>query len=322
MKRYRQLSFLNGLAPVGRPDPDADALRCRPGVEYHELGVREILNRSANRRLPFVWTINPYRGCEFACAYCYARYTHSFLDLNQWKDFEEKIFVKRGAAQSLRRKLRRAALADEPIAFGTATDPYQPAEHHYRVTRSLLEEMLHFEGLQFSITTKSPIILRDLELLRELGKRHDVRVNVSITSLDAKLTRKIEGHAPTPAARVRTVDKLVRGGVHTTIFCMPILPAINSDAETLEPLFKAGREAGARNILPNALYLRKEIREPFLDWLDKEFPELGPLYRRLYGDRSYLPRAEQEKLLGDFRKLKAEYGFGHREVKAQKESWR
>ena len=142
MPTYRQLSFLPTLAPAGRPDPDAEALRCRAGVEFHEINVREILNRSANRHLPFVWTINPYRGCEFACSYCYARYTHGFFDLHSWEDFEEKIFVKRGAAGSLRRRLRRAALENEPIAFGTATDPYQPAEHHYRVTRSLLEEML------------------------------------------------------------------------------------------------------------------------------------------------------------------------------------
>lgn len=320
MKRFRQLSFLPGIAAVGRPDPDAEALRCRPGVEYHELRIREILNRSANGRLPFVWTINPYRGCEFACSYCYARYTHAFLDLPRWRDFEEKIFVKRGAARSLRRKLQRAALADEPIAFGTATDPYQPAEHHWRVTRSLLEELLHFEGLQFSITTKSPIILRDLELLSELGRRHDVRVNVSITCLDAALARRLEGHAPAPAARMRTVGKLSRAGIYTTVFCMPILPAINSDADVLRPLFEAARRAGARNVLPNALYLRKEIREPFLSWLEGEFPDLGPLYRRLYDRRSYLPRAEQEKLLGNFRRLKAEYGFSHRDADAQKES--
>mgnify|MGYP001807966779 CR=1 FL=1 len=320
MKRYRQLSFLPVLAPAGRPDPDAEALRCRAGVEFHEINVREILNRSGNRRLPFVWTINPYRGCEFACSYCYARYTHGFFDLHRWEDFEEKIFVKRGAARSLRRKLRRAALANEPIAFGTATDPYQPAEHHYRVTRSLLEEMLEVRGLQFSITTKSPIILRDLELLRELKKRHRLRVNVTITCLDTKLARRIEGHAPTPPARMRTVKKLADAGIYTTVFCMPIMPSINSGEDILGPLFQAARRAGARNILPNALYLRKEIREPFLQWLEEEFPELAPLYGRLYSGRSYLPRAEQEKLLGDFRKLKAEFDSGGRPGSPQKES--
>lgn len=320
MKKYRQLSLLSGLAPAGRPDPDADALRCRAGVEYHEINVREILNRSGNRRLPFVWTINPYRGCEFACSYCYARYTHGFFDLHRWEDFEEKIFVKRGAARSLRRRLRRAALENEPIAFGTATDPYQPAEHHWRVTRSLLEEMLQVRGLQFSITTKSPIILRDLDLLRELKKHHRVQVNVTITCLDANLARRIEGHAPAPAARLRTVRKLARAGIHTTIFCMPIMPYINSGAGILRPLFEAARRAGAGNILPNALYLRKEIREPFLRWLEGEFPELGPRYRRLYGGRSYLPRGDQEKLLGTFRELKAQFGFTRAPAESQKES--
>ena len=320
MKRYRQLSFLPVLAPAGRPDPDAEALRCRPGVEYHELSIREILNRSGNKRLPFVWTINPYRGCEFACSYCYARYTHGFFDLHRWEDFEEKIFVKRGAAGSLRRRLRRAALANEPIAFGTATDPYQPAEHHYRVTRSLLEELLQVRDLQFSITTKSPIILRDIELLRELKKLHRLRVNVTITCLDAPLARRIEGHAPTPAARMRTAGKLVHAGIDTTIFCMPVMPHINSSTAILRPLFEAAHKAGVNNILPNALYLRREIRKPFLEWIESEFPELGPRYRQLYGGRSYLPRAEQEKLLGAFRKLKAEFDFGGRPESPQKES--
>ena len=320
MKKYRQLSFLPVLAPTGRPDPDAEALRCRPGVEYHELSTREILNRSGNKRLPFVWTINPYRGCEFACSYCYARYTHGFFDLHRWEDFEEKIFVKRGAAGSLRRRLRRAALENEPIAFGTATDPYQPAEHHYRVTRSLLKEMLGVRGLQFSITTKSPIILRDLELLRELKKLHRLRINVTITCLDALLARKIEGHAPTPAARMRTAGKLVRAGIDTVIFCMPIMPHINSSTAILRPLFEAAHRAGVNNIFPNALYLRREIREPFLGWIESEFPELGPPYRQLYGGRSYLPRSEQEKLLGAFRKLKAEFDFGGRPGNSQKES--
>lgn len=313
MKRYRQLSFLPVLAPAGRPDPDAEALRCRPGVEYHELSIREILNRSGNKRLPFVWTINPYRGCEFACSYCYARYTHGFFDLHRWEDFEEKIFVKRGAAGSLRRRLRRAALENEPIAFGTATDPYQPAEHHYRVTRSLLEEMLEVRGLQFSITTKSPIILRDIELLRELKKLHRLRVNVTITCLDALLARRIEGHAPTPAARMRTAGKLVRAGIDTTIFCMPVMPHINSSAAILGPLFEAAHRAGIKNIVPNALYLRQEIREPFLEWIESEFPELGPRYRQLYSGRSYLSRSEQEKLLGAFRKLKAQFSFVEKE---------
>ena len=313
MKKYRQLSFLPILAPAGRPDPDAEALRCRPGVEYHELSTREILNRSGNKRLPFVWTINPYRGCEFACSYCYARYTHSFFDLHRWEDFEEKIFVKRGAARSLRRRLRRAALANEPIAFGTATDPYQPAEHHYRVTRSLLEELLQVRGLQFSITTKSPIILRDLELLRELKKLHRLRVNVTITCLDAPLARKVEGHAPTPAARMRPAAKLLRAGIDTAIFCMPVMPHINSNAAILRPLFEAAHRAGINNIVPNALYLRREIREPFFGWLESEFPELGQRYRQLYGGRSYLPRGEQEKLLAGFRKLKAQFSFVEKE---------
>ena len=181
------------------------------------------------------------------------------------------------------------------------------------MTRSLLEELLQVRGLQFSITTKSPIILRDIELLRELKKLHRLRVNVTITCLDAPLARRIEGHAPTPAARMRTAAKLAHAGIDTAIFCMPVMPHINSSTAILGPLFEAAHRAGVNNILPTALYLRRESRKPFLEWIESEFPELGPCYRQLYGGRSYLPRSEQGKLLAAFRKLKAQFSFIEKE---------
>jgi DNA repair photolyase len=309
MPRYRQLLLFPGLPPVGRPDPDAEAMSCRAGVEYYDLTIRDILNRNSNRRLPFAWTINPYRGCELGCAYCYARYTHGFFDLNDWEDFETKIYVKRGAAESLKRFLKRVEAKREPIAIGTATDPYQPAEHKNRVTRSLLEVFRRCSGLVLSITTKSPLILRDLDLLAELKELHDLKVHVTITTVDSCLARKLEPYAPDPRARLRTVSKLALEGIPTSIFCMPVMPGINDGEGVLRPLFHAARESRAEDVIPNTLFLRPAARARFFPWLEEEFPELLPRYQALYGKNDYLPKAEAKRILSIFEMLHEKSGF-------------
>ena len=167
-------------ATLGPLEPAALSLGCRGDVEYLDMPVREILNRNRGSRLPWQWTMNPYRGCEFACTYCYARYTHDYLGLDPRREFESKIFVKSGAREALERRLRRASLRGESIAIGTVTDPYQPAERRHGVTRSLLEGLRAAAGLDLSISTKSPLILRDLPLLAELDRRHTVTVNVTV----------------------------------------------------------------------------------------------------------------------------------------------
>ena len=303
------LPILPLAPPLGRPNPDAEALRSRAGVEYHEIGVRDILNRSTSSKLPFQWTINPYRGCEFACTYCYARDTHGFLDLHRWQDFERRIFVKRGADRALRRQLRKGDLRGQAIAIGTATDPYQPAEHHYRVTRSLLKVFLEFQGLDLSITTKSPLVARDLELLMELDRRHVVSVNMTVTTADPSLARRIELHAPDARARLRTVKRLSEQGVATNIFCMPLMPGINDGEETLRPLMEAAREAGATDVLAAPLYFKPKARARFLGWLEEEFPRLVPQYRRLYGWRDHLKDSQKDLIKAPFRRLRLEYGF-------------
>jgi DNA repair photolyase len=295
---------------VGRPDPDAQALRCRSGVEYHEISTREALNRCTSTRMPFDWTLNPYRGCEFGCTYCYARYTHRFFDLVQWQDFETKIFVKKDAPRALRRQLRRRDLRGQAIAIGTATDPYQPAEHHYGITRSLLEVFREVEGLKLEITTKSPLIARDLDLLAELDQRHVVSVNMTITTVDPTLARRIEQHAPDPRARIRTVEKLAQEGIATTIFCMPLMPGINDGEASLRPLMEAARDAGAVDVGAAPLFLRgNSTRSRFLPWLAEEFPHLARRYRALYSWRDHLREPEKELLLAAYRRLKLEFGF-------------
>ena len=296
-------------APIGRPEPAPALLGRRGEVEYLELPTREILNRNRSQRQPWQWTINPYRGCEFACAYCYARYTHGYLGLDPKRDFDTRIFVKQGARVALERRLKRAALRGESIAIGTVTDPYQTAERHHGVTRSLLEALRGAAGLDLSITPRSPLILRDLPLLAELDRRHTVTVNLTVTTADPGLARRIEPQSPDPRARLRTLGALAAEGLATRLFCMPILPRITQGAEVLGPLFKAARAAGAYDVVGSPLFLRAAAKPRFRRWLRDEFPELVPLYRRLYARRSHLKGREHEAIMAEFRRQRLRSGF-------------
>ena len=309
METQATLPLLPVLPPIGRPDPDAMAIRRNAEVEYRPLAVRGILNRNLSSRVPFAWTLNPYRGCEFACTYCYARYTHGFFDLTDWRDFERRIFVKEGAAQALRRKLKRTDLRGQPIAIGTVTDPYQPAERHFGVTRSLLEVFRQAEGLSLTLATKSPLVLRDLDLLVELDRRHAVTVALSVTTLDPALARKIERRAPDPQARMRTLRRLTAAGIATKVYCMPLMPGVNDGEEELEPLFEAARDGGAEDVVASPLFLRSAARARFWPWIEREFPHLKTRYHRLYGRRDYLRSSDSRAMLDTFRRLRTRCGF-------------
>jgi DNA repair photolyase len=294
---------------LGLADSAAGSLGCHGDVEYLQMPVREILNRSRGSHLPWQWTINPYRGCEFACAYCYARYTHGYLGLDPRREFESRIFVKSGGREALRRQLKRASLRGAAIAIGTVTDPYQPAERRHGVTRSLLEALLDAAGLDLSISTKSPLIQRDLPLLGELDRRHTVTVNISVTTADPELARRLEPQAPDPRARLRTVARLAREGIATRLYCMPILPRITDRTPVLAPLLEAARAAGAFDVVGAPLVLRSAARLRFWPWLREEFPHLVDVYRRLYGRRSHLRKSQREDVLADFRRLRLRLGF-------------
>ena len=296
-------------ATLGCAPPAAGALGRHGDVEYLDMPVREILNRNRGSRLPWHWTINPYRGCEFACTYCYARYTHDYLGLDPRREFESKIFVKSGGREALARRLRRASLRGESIAIGTVTDPYQPAERHHGVTRSLLEALRGATGLDLSISTRSPLILRDLPLLAELDRRHTVTVNVTVTTADPELARRIEPQAPDPRARLRAIARLAGEGIATRLFCMPILPRITDGTAVLAPLLEAARKAGAFDVVGAALFLRTAARLRFWPWLHSEFPELVPVYRRLYARRSHLRKRQREDTMSAFRRLRLRLGF-------------
>jgi DNA repair photolyase len=294
---------------LGRAEPAAEALGCRGEVEYRELPARQILNRNRSPRLPWDWTVNPYRGCEFACTYCYARYTHGYLGLDPRREFESRIFVKTGAGEALARRLKRSALAGESIAIGTVTDPYQPAERHHGVTRSLLAALRGAAGLDLSITTKSPLILRDLALLTELDRRHTLTINLTVTTADPELARRLEPQAPDPRARLQAMAALAGEGLATRLFAMPLLPRITDRAEVLEPLLAAARSAGAYDVVAAPLFLRAAARRSFWPWLRREFPELVPIYRQLYGRRSHLGKRRREQVMAELRRQRLRYGF-------------
>ncbi len=275
--------MLLGIARLASQSP---LLEAKSGVEYFELPARSVLNRCWSPRAPFPWTINPYRGCEFGCRYCYARYTHGFLELDGGRDFEEKIYAKGGAAELLRRELGRAVAGH--IAIGTATDPYQPAERRFRVTRSLLEVFARQRGRSLSITTKSDLVARDVDVLREVARGNVVHVNVTVTTLDAGLARKLEPRAPRPQLRLRAVQTLAAAGLSVGVFLNPILPGITDSIPNLDGVAAAAKAAGALWLGGGILFLMPEAQGVFFPFLEEHFPTLAPRYRQRFTHSPYL----------------------------------
>src|SRR5271154_1760831 len=200
------------LIGIARLASEGESLRQGHEVEYFTLPVRSLLNRCTGVRMPFTWTINPYRGCEFACKYCYARYTHEFMEMRDGADFEQKIFVKQHAANLLRQELRQVK-PGEQIAIGTATDPYQPAEKRFEVTRAILEEFARHQGFDIGIVTKSNLVLRDVDLLRRVSETNRLYINITITTLKVDLARILEPRAPRPDLRLDAMQKLNQAGI-------------------------------------------------------------------------------------------------------------
>ncbi|MFI5110762.1 MAG: radical SAM protein [Terriglobales bacterium] len=282
-------------------------------VEYFTLPVKSLLNRCTSARMPFTWTINPYRGCEFACKYCYARYTHEFMEMRDGVDFERRIFVKQQAAWLLRQDLKRVKRGEE-IAIGTATDPYQPAERRYGITLTILEELALHAGLDISIVTKSNLILRDAELLRKIAERSHLYVNLTITTLDVQLARILEPRAPRPDLRLEAVRKLNEAGVPAGVICAPVVPGITDDPKSLDALVSATRQAGGRYIFANPLFLKPCSASIFLPFLEKEFPRLVESYKKRYASRAFLPASYRKRISSLMAALRRKHGFPAREA--------
>src|SRR5258708_3199386 len=236
--------------------------------------------------MPFTWTINPYRGCEFGCQYCYARYTHEFMEMRDGREFEQKIYVKQHTSELLRRDLKKVK-PGEGIALGTATDPYQPAERRYQVTCGILEEFARHCGFELGIVTKSNLILRDLDLLREVSRNNALSVHITITTLDVELARILEPRAPRPDLRMDAVRQLSDAGISVGISCSPLLPGITDAPADLEAVVRAAAASVADRIFGGPVLLKPCSAASFLQIIEQKFPHLGENYRTRYQERSY-----------------------------------
>lgn len=257
------------------------------GLEFLHVTAKSILNHVPDgSRAPTNWTINVYRGCSHACLYCFARPTHEYLGLNLGDDFDRRIVVKINAVEKLRAELSAPGWRNEPVAMGTNTDPYQRAEAKYRLTRGVLEALTD-HATPYSILTKSPLVTRDLDILR--AARAAASVNFSIATLDQRVWRASEPGTPNPRRRVAAMAELSRAGVRTGALVAPVLPGLSDSPRQLREVVTAIDDAGGRLLGISALYLRPGVREHFLDWLRGAFPEQYDSYRRRYAAGPYAP---------------------------------
>lgn len=295
------------LVGIARLASQGEVLREGHNVEYFTLPAKSILNRCNSKRgMPFTWTINPYRGCEFGCRYCYARYTHEFMEMRDSMEFEQKIYVKQNVAGLLRHELRRVKF-DEAIALGTATDPYQPAERRYEVTREILEEFNRHRGYELGIVSKSNLIVRDLDLLRSVAQLNKLSVHITITTLDTDLARILEPRAPRPDLRLDAVRALAQAGLRVGISCSPVVPGITDSSKDLESLVQAAADAGADYVFANPLFLKPCSAAVFLPFLEQNFPSLAENYRQRYQNRAFLPPAYEKHLSQLIARLRERY---------------
>jgi DNA repair photolyase len=299
-------------------------------IRYFGTDPRSLLNSPTATGMPF-WSINPYIGCAFGCAYCYARYAHRYVaerlstpdaagdavreelgTLPPWLAFERRIFVKREAAALLRRELKRPArmraLLRETLVIGTATDPYQPAERRYRITRGVLETLAEQRGLSVTIITKSPLVTRDVDVLMRIASVSRLSVHVSLITTDRELARRLEPRAPTPEARLRAIARLRAHGIEVGVNVMPVLPGITDAPVLLESLVRSVAEANASYLGACALRLQSAARQRYLPFIEQEFPHLAARYRSTYARSHQVGERYRQGLRAHFQTLCAEYG--------------
>ncbi|MGE5648426.1 MAG: SPL family radical SAM protein [Acidobacteriota bacterium] len=307
------------LVGIAKLAAEGDLLEAKKAVEYFDLPTRKLLNRTTER-MPFAWTINPYRGCEFGCKYCYARYTHEFMELRRSRDFEEKIFAKRFAAAALRAELQKID-RKEGIAIGTATDPYQPAERRYGLTREILTVFARENGRRLSITTKSDLVARDIGLMKTIAKANVLHINLTITTVDEKLARLLEPRAPRPALRLDALRRITEAGIHAGVFANPVMPFLTDTEESLDAVAQAAKAAGATYFGGGLLFLKPCSRQVFLPFLDKHFPELVDQYERLYGNNAFLRGPYAETIKDRVRKIRARHNLAGAPIDYTPELW-
>src|SRR6202041_3870390 len=310
---------LVGIARLAASSPRADAKR---GTEYFLLPVRSILNDCNSPNVPFRFTVNPYRGCEFGCHYCYARYTHEFMEV-PGDEFESKIYVKQNVGALAERDLSTQPVWGEHIAIGAATDPYQPAEREFGATRAILEKMAEGEGLSLSITTKSNQVVRDIDLLKRISERSSLSVNLSITTVRAALARTLEPRAPRPDLRFGAVRELRDAGIAAGVLAMPIVPGITDAAEDLEALAKGAHEAGAQWFAGNVLHLRSASLRHFTEFIGGPYPKLRKQYQNWDLRNATAPDEYRKEIGALVESLRQKYGLGSRPERVSfSKSWK
>jgi DNA repair photolyase len=298
----------NHLVGIARLASLGESLDAGFKVEYFSLPAQSLLNKCDAPRMPFTWTINPYRGCEFACKYCYARYTHEFMEMRDGLEFERKIYVKQNAGWLLRRDLKKVKRG-QSIAIGTATDPYQPAERRFGMTRAILEELANHSGFDISIISKSNMILRDLELFQKISEQNALSINLTVTATDVELARLLEPRAPRPDLRLAAVRKFNDAGLRAGVAIAPVLPAITDSPKQLDALVKAAAEAKAQWIFANPLFLKPCSEKVFMPFLAEQFPALVESYKQRYAKSAFLPVAYKKQISTLVRNLKSKYGI-------------
>ncbi len=278
-------------------------------AEYREEPCRSALNRV--RGMPFAWSLNPYMGCAHRCTFCYVRAFEARADRPFDDRYGASIRVKTNVAEVLRRELARPSWRGEAIAIGAATDPYQPAEGRYRLTRACIEALAEAEN-PFSLITRGPLVVRDADVLAEAARRADVSVTFSVPTLDTEIWRRTEPGTAPPRQRLRALSVLVEAGIRASVGMAPILPGLSDRPELLADVVHAAREAGATGIWANLLYLRRGTREHFLAALERDWPELLPEYERLYRSGAYLPQEQTAPVRERVRTLAREQGVRDR----------
>jgi DNA repair photolyase len=306
------------LVGIARLAEMGEAVDSGHDVEFRSIPTRSLLNRTNSKRfLPFAWSINPYRGCEFACRYCYARYAHAYMEKDP-HEFERKIYIKEYAAWLLAQELKQVK-PGEGIAIGTATDPYQPVERRQHLTRSILEVLSRSSGHHIGLVTKSNLIVRDIDLFQKIAERNTLRLHLTVTTTDHQLARKLEPRAPRPDLRLEAVRRLRAAGLETGVLCCPVLPRINDSTQNLDSVVRAAKAVDACFVSANAVYFSASSLAVFMPFLHEKFPEHVRYYEENFSVESpYVSKAYADQIRTKFHTLTRRHGLLKRE---EMDSW-
>ncbi len=276
-------------------------------INYIEQNCKNILHKIDSPRLPFKWGANPYRGCFHSCLYCYARYTHSYLELDPEHDFETTIFLKKNAAKILRKELSHPKWQKELVNLGSVCDPYQPIERKEQITREMLKEFYRFHN-PLIVATKSPLVTRDKDILANMASESFLEVVFSISTLDEDITKKIEPRVVSAKHRLQAISKLRSENIRVGVLLMPIIPLINDSNEEIDALYREIHEAGANFVIPGILYLMGPSKTRFLDFIAEKFPDINERFKQFYQKRSP-PQDYKNKIYRIFKESKRKYKF-------------